>query len=177
VSRKQFIESVGATCSNWTWSWSFVDRRKRVVIFGEWDTNKERNRSLILDTKWETSRRGRRQPGYKQALQHIRLVEQNGYQLMTFPMIHSDENEGEGDGPAKIKSFGRQLTPRSVVRVGSRWFATEPLTARLPEELPDDMVFIEGASHGGSYQGPATRVPKLPCDDSQKRPKGYSPSR
>ncbi|MCW0312025.1 hypothetical protein NB694_001825 [Pantoea ananatis] len=25
MNRKQFIQSEGATCSNWTWSWSFVN--------------------------------------------------------------------------------------------------------------------------------------------------------
>ncbi|HIH0854662.1 HNH endonuclease, partial [Vibrio cholerae] len=29
MSRKKFMESVGATCSNWNWSWSFVNHEER----------------------------------------------------------------------------------------------------------------------------------------------------
>ncbi|MBZ6758337.1 HNH endonuclease, partial [Klebsiella grimontii] len=25
MNRKQFIQSRGATCRNWTWSWSFIN--------------------------------------------------------------------------------------------------------------------------------------------------------
>ena len=37
MKRKQFIESFGATCKNWTWSWSFVNHDEKLVIFGAWD--------------------------------------------------------------------------------------------------------------------------------------------
>lgn len=30
-SRKQFIKSQGATCDNWTWSWSFVNHDKKIL--------------------------------------------------------------------------------------------------------------------------------------------------
>ena len=49
MNRKQFIESNGATCSNWTWSWSFVNHEARVVIFGTWDYHAQPNSYLILD--------------------------------------------------------------------------------------------------------------------------------
>ena len=38
-SRRAFIESVGATCQNWQWSWSFVNHSERFVAFGAWDVN------------------------------------------------------------------------------------------------------------------------------------------
>lgn len=36
-TRKAFIKSEGATCKNWTWSWSFVNHQERKIIFGAWD--------------------------------------------------------------------------------------------------------------------------------------------
>ena len=37
MNRKQFIQSKGATCVNWNWSWSFINEEDRVIIFGAWD--------------------------------------------------------------------------------------------------------------------------------------------
>lgn len=54
MNRKQFIQSHGATCSNWTWSWSFVNHDKKMVIFGAWDVQKEQERSVILRERWKT---------------------------------------------------------------------------------------------------------------------------
>ncbi len=31
MNRKQFIESQGATCKNWTWSWSFVNEKEKTI--------------------------------------------------------------------------------------------------------------------------------------------------
>ena len=86
MNRKQFIESQGATCKNWTWSWSFVNESKRLVIFGAWDKNTSGKTAKILSEDWETER-GHKQPGYAQALEHIRLIEEDGYRLMTFPCL------------------------------------------------------------------------------------------
>jgi 5-methylcytosine-specific restriction protein A len=149
MNRKQFIESQGGICRNWTWSWSFINKPQKVIIFGEWDTTQERHKALILDEAWEISRRGRKQPGYYQAREHIRLVEEGGYQLMTFPMVYSDASEGDGTGPSRIASFTPQLSPKSVVRISSRWYASDqPAAVRLPEELTPDEALKEGASQG-----------------------------
>ena len=103
MSRRVFIESHGATCQNWTWSWSFVNHKKKIVIFGAWDRNTNGNTSLILAENWETSARGRKQPGYAQAREHIRLIEDEGHNLQTFPLIYSDGYKDEnGVGPSKI---------------------------------------------------------------------------
>jgi len=48
MSRKKFIESVGATCDNWNWSWSFVNHKDRFVVFGLWDVNED---GKIFDDK------------------------------------------------------------------------------------------------------------------------------
>jgi 5-methylcytosine-specific restriction protein A len=147
VNRKQFIEFNGATCKNWTWSWSFVSHRRRIVIFGEWDTNRVGAEALILDRRWETSGKGRRQPGFAQAVAHLSLVDQKGYQLVTFPMVYSAANEGHGDGPATIGDFTPVLSPKRMIRRGSQWYAARPDSAelRIPEELDPSTPLFEGA--------------------------------
>lgn len=146
VNRKQFLESQGATCRNWTWSWSFINEAEKTIIFGAWDAFHAGNRALILSEDWEISRRGRKQPGYGQAREHIRLVEEEGYKLMTFPMIYS-EIEEEGDvGPAKIDGFVPELTRKSLIRVGNSWYASDDeLASTLPEEL-EGHELVEGAA-------------------------------
>jgi 5-methylcytosine-specific restriction protein A len=146
INRKQFLESQGATCRNWTWSWSFINEADKTIIFGAWDAFDAGNRALILSEDWEISRRGRKQPGYGQAREHIRLVEEDGYRLMTFPMIYS-EIEEEGDvGPARIDGFVPELAERSLIRVGNSWYASDnQLAPTLPEEL-EGRDLMEGAS-------------------------------
>lgn len=52
MNRKQFILSKGATCANWTWSWSFIDHSDMKVIFGAWDTEADGEREVILRESW-----------------------------------------------------------------------------------------------------------------------------
>jgi len=165
MNRKQFIESHGATCRNWTWSWSFINEPKKIVIFGAWDVNQRGNKSLILNEEWEISRRGRKQPAYAQSREHIRLIEDEGYRLMTFPMVYSDANEEGGIGPAKIEGFTPKLTPKSLIRVGPCWYASDDrVEPRLPEELAPAEELIEGASKSvsvNSYE--RNPVARLQC--------------
>lgn len=165
VNRKQFLESQGATCRNWTWSWSFINEAERTIIFGAWDAFHAGNRALILSEDWEVSRRGRRQPGYGQAREHIRLVEEEGYQLKTFPMIYSEIEEDGDVGPARIDGFVPELTRKSLIRVGRSWYASDDeLTPTLPEELASHEL-IEGAAKTISInayeRNPAARAASL----------------
>ncbi len=148
MNRKQFIESQGATCRNWTWSWSFVNEKERFIIFGAWDLHTEGNTSLILSEDWEISRKGRKQPAYEQAREHIRLVEEKDYKLKTFPMVFSDVNQDEdGFGPAKIEGFVPKLTVKSLKKVGGNWYASDDvLGSSLPEEIENPEKYMEGAS-------------------------------
>lgn len=148
MNRKQFIESQGATCRNWTWSWSFINEREKVIIFGAWDLHTDGNTSLILSEDWQFSRKGRKQPAYDQSREHIRLIEEEGYQLKTFPMKYSDANKDEdGVGPAKIEGFEPKLTSKSLKRVGGSWYASDDgLGNLLPEEVETPEQYIEGAS-------------------------------
>jgi 5-methylcytosine-specific restriction enzyme A len=124
MSRREFIESQGGSCRNWTWSWSFVNSSQRFVIFGAWDKYTEGDRAMILGKGWERSPKGRRNAGYRQASEHIRLIVEEGYELRTFPMYYSDENQDvEADGPAKIGGFEPKLTPKRLIRDGGSWYA------------------------------------------------------
>lgn len=130
MNRKSFIQSQGATCKNWSWSWSFVNHKDRFVIFGEWDVNVRNDGAvLILDKEWKTGRTGGQSKSYKESREHIRLIEEEGYQLKTYPMVFSDEKQDrEGNGPAKIKHFEPYLTTKRLVRKEDSWFSTQAIT-------------------------------------------------
>lgn len=146
MSRKQFIESQGATCKNWTWSWSFINESEKFIIFGAWDVYDDGNMTLILSEDWEISRKGSKQPGYPQSRENVRLIEEEGYQLKTFPMQYMAADEEEG-APAKIKGFTPELTNKKLTRIDNSWYASDQIHGtRLPEEVDPKEVFKEGAS-------------------------------
>jgi 5-methylcytosine-specific restriction protein A len=146
MSRKQFIQSHGATCRNWTWSWSFINEAERLVIFGAFDVNQAGSKVLIFSEEWQISRGGRRQPAYAQSREHIRLVEEEGYRLLIFPMLYSKAKEQGGVGPASIGGFSPHLTEKSLLRVKPNWYASDESTALLlPEELDPALPLVEGA--------------------------------
>ncbi len=123
MNRKQFVESYGASCNNWNWSWSFVNHKDKLVIFGAWDIHTESNAVLLLSQDWEFSYAGRRSPGYPQSVEHMRLVENENYSLKIFPMIFSDEKSNyDGSGPAVIGGFEPTLTDCKIQRHGNAWF-------------------------------------------------------
>ncbi|WP_413504115.1 HNH endonuclease [Serratia grimesii] len=144
MNRKQFITSKGATCNNWTWSWSFVNHEEKVVIFGAWDVESEQERSVILREKWETvltNGKDRRQPGYTQALEHIKLIEQ-GYQLYTFDMVHSEREDNPN--VSVIEGFTPELKKRYLRKEGETWYAYYDANP-YPDELNTQDNYIEGA--------------------------------
>jgi 5-methylcytosine-specific restriction protein A len=143
MSRREFIESHGATCKNWQWSWSFINKAKRIIIFGAWDRDTVGKRTRIFSDEWKENRRGKN-PGWHQSREHIRLIEEERYQLMTFPMHRKDDK----DGRAKIGGFTPKLTRRKLTRVGGEWFASDSSSASpllLAEELPTPEKYSEGA--------------------------------
>jgi len=148
MSRRKFIESIGATCRNWNWSWAFVDHSQRSVIFGAWDKETEGSTVVILDESWQRSSKGRKQPGYPEALEYVGLVETQGYSLKTFPITFSNHRVDEaGIGPASISGFSPELTTRILGKVGMRWYAsTDSQSDRLPEEVPETSGYLEGAA-------------------------------
>ena len=148
MSRKKFIQSHGATCNNWQSSWSFVNEAEKFVIFGAWDTpiHKSRGESLIFAKDWQISPKGRRKPGYQQSLEHIRLVAEKQYRLLTFPLKRAltEGNEDE-QGPWKIKNFVPQLTEKKLRHKGDAWYAIDDTTSSLmAEEISSPETFPEG---------------------------------
>lgn len=149
MTRKKFIESHGATCMNWTWSWSFVNEKERFVIFGEWQHHAEAHRALILKESWARRKdNGRKSPGFPQSREHLRLVENEGFKLFTFPIyISHDRRDKDGNGPSKIARFDRELTEKQLQKDGQGWYAYDFLPeVLLPEEIQEPSLYLEGAS-------------------------------
>lgn len=147
MNRKRFIVSQGATCRNWTWSWSFINTKDKIIIFGAWDLYTEGNTSLILSEEWRVSSKGGKRPAYEQAREHIRFIEEEGYQLRTFPMVHSNANKDEkGVGPAKIEGFVPELSVKTLKKIGQCWYASDEAIGNiLPEEISNPEKYLEGA--------------------------------
>ena len=146
MNRKTFIESTGATCKNWNWSWSFVNNEDKFVVFGVWEDNFKSDLSLILDPSWKKSRKGRLQNGYTQAVEHIDLVRHKGYKLKIYKMIkdHNYEDDSESK-PSKIKKFDPNLLDRQLKRINKKWYASDEMAdIYIPEEVTEDSMF-EGA--------------------------------
>lgn len=144
MTRKQFIQSHGATCSNWTFSWSFINKSERLIIFGAWDVFTDGRIAMIFTEDWRVNSRGRKNKGYSQSREHVRLIEEGGYRLMTFPMKFSQDS----DGVAKISGFTPELTEKALKRVTKAWYADDLKTAGSPplaEELSRPERYTEGA--------------------------------
>lgn len=157
MNRKQFIQSHGATCANWNWSWSFVNDAERFVIFGIWKQFDNDSDGLILAKDWDVSPKGRRQPGYPQALEHLALVREQGYQLYTFPMTPAERASTDDQfSPAKIAGFDPTLTRKTLVELESGWYAAPVDQAGIPpDEIPADVEYFEGAQrviHVNAYE-------------------------
>lgn len=141
MNRKQFILSYGATCRNWTWSWSFINHDEQMVVFGAWDVERDQERAVILREEWEYTAKKKKQPGYTLALEHIGYILQ-GYDLYTFNMVHAPRP----DDPdiAAIKDFERRLDKRFLRKEGIVWYA-DFSDSPFPEELTVPAGYIEGA--------------------------------
>lgn len=141
MNRKQFIQSRGATCRNWTWSWSFINHDDQFVIFGAWNTERENERAVILREEWEYNSKNKKQPGYTQAIEHIGYVQQ-GYDLFTFNMIHAPHPNDPDI--AIIKDFERCLDLRFLRKEGAVWYA-DFAPGPYPDEIAVPESYIEGA--------------------------------
>lgn len=125
MRRKSFIESHGATCNNWSWSWSFVNHKRKFVVFGVWTELVNGDAQTILGEDWRISEKSRVKPGYPQAIEHIRLVEEEGYRLKTFVMEHAENEDDDEGSPAKIGNFERVLHLKKLKKVGKDWVAVD----------------------------------------------------
>ena len=147
LSRKQFIELQGATCANWTWSWSFVNREKRFVIFGLWAHHTEDEAGLILSRNWTSSDSGRKSPGFPQSLEHVRLVSNEGFDLLTFPIFPKRDALGNipDNETIKIDHFEPVLQRKFLFEYEGGWYAVEtPLPPANSFEPLIGQIFEEG---------------------------------
>ncbi len=146
ISRKKFVESCGATCKNWQWSWSFINEEKRFIIFGAWDVNTKGQKTRIFSEDWRLNANGKTNSGYNQSREHIMLIEEKGYKLMTFPMKYSDaKKQDDGSGPAKIDGFTPKLSERCLRRIGNSWYADDNSPSNLlAEEISSQEKYVEG---------------------------------
>lgn len=118
------------------------------MIFGAWDIHTDGKTTLILSADWEVGSTGRKQPAFSESREHLRLVEEEGYDLLTFAIEHSEERRDDaGVGPAKIRGFTPKLEQRSLRRIGQQWYASDGLAgSSLPEEVHEPQAYVEGAS-------------------------------
>jgi 5-methylcytosine-specific restriction protein A len=151
MSRREFIESYGATCRNWAWSWSFVNHSEKKVIFGVWNEYAESDFLLILSEEWE-KKNGRRRAAYGEAVDNIGLIEREGYGLHIFLMSNINKNKAE-DGTAKIGGFSKELIRKRLVKIGKNWYAFDEKGADVTsygevahfEGLKDVAKYTEGS--------------------------------
>lgn len=142
MNRKTFIESQGASCDNWQWSWSFINEKEKIIIFGIWDTHLD---GLIFSEEWAQDSNGTKSKGYKQSREHIRLIEEEGYKLKTFPMKLLDAG-GNRNRP-QIESIEPVLSSKFLKRDGIRWYAVDSETDDpIPEEVVTPERYFDGAS-------------------------------
>ncbi|MCD9544296.1 HNH endonuclease [Photobacterium carnosum] len=124
MSRKKFMESYGATNRNARYGWAFVNNEDKEVYFGAWDVNTDRDRSLIFAMDWEFNNKGRRVNAFGEALEYIKLVENEGYSLRTFPIIWDEDNDAYADtGSAKIKGYIEEVSDMSLEIIGGDYYA------------------------------------------------------
>ena len=146
-SRKAFVQSLGATCDNWGWSWSFVNHEKRQIIFGAFDKWTTPESALILSEDWRTKPDGSGNPGYGQSIRHVDLIAEAGYTLWTFPLKHAYAGGTAHSGKAKIDGFKPTLTQRRLLHEGRHWYGvTTELDIAYPETEVGEMSFAEGAT-------------------------------
>lgn len=142
MNRKHFIQSRGATCRNWTWSWSFINHDDQMVIFGAWDVERDQERAVILREAWEYNARLRKNPGYTQAVEHIGYI-LGGYDLYTFNMVQA--TSPDAPDVAVIQDFERRLEKRFLRKEGTVWYA-DFTASPYPEELAIAGSYSEGAT-------------------------------
>lgn len=120
--RKPFLLSQGVLSrQNWH-GWSFVNHATKVVIFGAWTHRRDGPRTLILKEAWQRNANGRKSGAYTLSREHIRLVEEEGYLLQTFPQIAEDP---QAQGPMKLKAIVEELTNKVLVKDGGCWYAVD----------------------------------------------------
>ncbi|HDX3819625.1 TPA: HNH endonuclease [Escherichia coli] len=142
MSRVEFLRSLGATCKNYNWSWSFIDETNKRIIFGAWDHLKSADGKsvLILSHDWRVDSQGRKKPGYKQSIEHINKILYDGYSLYIFYQIRQEKTTASG--AAKIKDFEKNIVRKYLTKINSNWYATDEEHYSYTPEIDND--YYEG---------------------------------
>ncbi|MGS4298603.1 hypothetical protein [Serratia marcescens] len=181
MNRKQFIQSRGATCRNWTWSWSFINHDDQLVIFGAWDVERDQERAVILREAWEYNARLRKNPGYTQAVEHIGYI-LGGYDLYTFNMVQA--TSPDAPDVAVIQDFERRLEKRFLRKRAPSGTLTL-LPVLIPKSCPSPVAILRAPQNPSPstrmnatrpHGGPVSRimVPSVSAADSILRKPGVS---
>lgn len=148
MNRKTFIESQGATCANWQWSWSFVNERARFVIFGVWDNNETDEGGKILGKSWEKNQNGHLNKGYGQSIKHINLIKYSDFDLLTFPQFAKRDQDVNIMTDTRRISIGKiipVLERRFVFETEDGWYSTPaPMPPASSYETLIKQTFEEG---------------------------------
>lgn len=147
MSRKKFMERHGASNRNDRYGWAFVNHEDKVVIFGAWDVNTEKDRALILALDWERNELGRKQNAYGEAMEYVKLVKDEGYSLKTFPIILDDEYDDDlGTGRARIKDYVEVLSDMELEIIDGNYYAVgshdSKYVKKAAPNVADDVVDI-----------------------------------
>jgi hypothetical protein len=122
TSRKKFIESLGAICANWYWSWSFINREEKKIIFGAWQDFISGNRALIFSEEWKI-KGGRNRSSWPESRENLRLVEEEGYSLHVFTMIEDPDHPEKEYGRRKIGAILNDIAKADLFKEGDEWYA------------------------------------------------------
>lgn len=146
TTRSQFFAPRGAEVANNRWSWCAVNNNEKVVYFGIFQGRSTSAGGLILSEDWEM-RRGRRQPGYSDALQKLKLVEADGYKLAVFTMIPRKIGD-DVSGPSEIERILNDVRMSRLCKIGKDWFAffvdgSDDMAEALSDTVPP--LYPEGA--------------------------------
>jgi len=118
-TRQSYLEGLGFECKNWQWSWSFVNHKDRIVAFGAWDYETNGNRSRILSDEWKVHPEKQVvRRGYRQAMEHINLVREEGYGFQLFRQVGTLS----ADGTARLLGVQPGLSPGRLSFDGKDYF-------------------------------------------------------
>ncbi|MCJ7874211.1 HNH endonuclease [Phaeobacter sp. J2-8] len=101
--------------------------------------------SVILSESWERFR-GRRQPGYSDAIKKLDLVTAEGYDLVFFVMVQG--NPDYEKSPSIITEVIEELHAAELIKIGADWIALKKAyVPLLADELPEHLAskYPEGA--------------------------------
>lgn len=128
-SRKKFLEDEGFVCDN-SRQWSFRHKKDKSIAFALWEDQGDK----VLDENWQFGNNGKRNGSFTISREHIRLIEEEGYQLWIFL-----QKAKKGSSPSRIESFSDVLTKKLLKKQGDAWYAfpiDKPVS--IAEEIPEE---------------------------------------